>query len=196
MMNTPPRKIRIAPSSRVLGTVVPGSVFQASPFAFVPQPFVAESPRLNERIFEESIQATSLATFMENPRAPLIYAVAGNPDDVQAKLFAAYLVGIHMQAVKHAHVEWHSTNGSFHNPFQKEDIDGLSMIVMTNLSPVATQTKLDKVRDICEKYDRIPRVLVIAGEDPISFMATRVYLPCNALAYFSDSMIKKRVEVL
>ena len=192
----PSSKIRINPSQKQLGTLVPGSVFRTPPFVFVPQAFVAESPRLNERIFEESVQYDSLATFREDPMTPMVYAVAGNPDDGQARMFAAYLVGLHLAARKNAHVEWHSVNGSFANPFAKEDIDGLSMIVLTNLSPVATQTKLDKVRDICEKYDHIPRILVIAGEDPISFMATRVYLPCNALAYFSDSMIKKRVEVL
>jgi len=192
----PSTRIKIAPSQKQLGTLVPGSVFRTPAFPFLPQAFAAESLKLNERIFDESVQYNSLEMFREDPSAPLIYTVAGNPDDGRARLFAAYLVGLHLATHKNAHIEWHSVNGSFANPFLKEDVDGMSMIVLTNLSPVATQTKLDKVRDICEKYEHIPRVLVVAGEDPISFMATRVYLPCNAMAYFSDSMIKKRVEVL
>lgn len=189
-------KVKISPNQKLVHGVVPGSVFRAAPFSFVPQAFIAESERLNERIFDEALQLEGLMAFKEDPRLPLIYTVCGNPDDGQAKLFAAYLVSLHMAAYKHAHVEWHSLNGGFYNPLLKEELSPPSMIVLTNLSPVATGTKLDKVRDICEKWDNIPRVIVAAGEDPISFMATRLYLPCNAMAYFADSMVKKRVDVL
>lgn len=190
------KKLRVAPNQKLVASVVPGSVFRTPPFVFQPQAFVAESERLNERIFSEDLQVQGLNDFKEDPRTPLIYVVSGNPDDGQARLFAALLVNIHMTAHKGHSVEWHSVHGGFNNPLVKEERDSPSMIVLTNLSPNSTQVKLDKVRDICEKWDNVPRVLVVAGEDPISFMATRLYLPCNAMAYFCDSMMKKRVEVL
>ena len=190
------KKTRIAPNAKLVTPTVPGSVFRATPFVFQPQAFVADSERLNERIFSEELQVQSLEDFREDVRAPVIYVVSGNPDDCQARLFAAYLVNIHMLGYKNHSVEWHSVHGGFNNPLVKEERDPPSMIVLTNLSPTSTPVKLDKVRDICDKWDNVPRVLVVAGEDPISFMATRLYLPCNSMAYFCDSMMKKRVDVL
>lgn len=188
-------RLRVDPSSTLLRDIVPGHVWKQAPFRFNPLAFALESERLKEKIVDEDVQMDSYDRFHESPTTPMLYAVGGNPDDSKAKLFAAYLVQVHLRALKsRAHVIWHSVHGGFQNPVLKPQQEP-SMLVVTNLSPVATQVKLDKVRDIADRYPEIPIVLVIAGEDPMSFMMTRLYLPVHGIAYFCEALLKKKVEI-
>lgn len=189
------RRIRIEPNQKFLEGVVPGHVWRTGKFKFSPVAFTPESERLNERIVDETVQLDSYNRFIEDPKLPVVYVVSGNPDDGRAKLFAAHLVQLHMKATKYPKVLWHSVMSNFQNPMLEPPHEP-SMLVVTNLSPVATQAKLDKTRDILERFPDIPVVLVVAGEDPISFMATRLYARVNSLAYFCESLIKRRVEIL
>jgi hypothetical protein len=181
-------------------SIVPGTVWRQHSFKWEPQAFVPESDRLKDTIRDEAIQHRSLKLFMDDPTLPLIYCVAGSPDDSKAKYFAAHLVALHLEKLKaKASVVWFPLYGGFDNPMFKDygyySENDPTMIVLSNLSPTATNVKLDKCRDILERFADIPRVVVVAGEDPFSFMATRLYSPLNAMAFFSESLLKKRVEV-
>lgn len=181
-------------------SIVPGTVWRQRPFKWEPQAFVPESERLKDTIKDEAIQNRSLKLFMDDPLLPLIYCVSGSPDDSKAKYFAAHLVALHLEKLKSkAAVVWFPLYGGFDNPMFRDygyhSENDPTMIVLSNLSPTATNMKLDKCRDILERFADIPRVVVVAGEDPFSFMATRLYSPLNAMAFFSESLLKKRVEV-
>ncbi len=181
---------------------VPGSVWRVSPFKWNPVEFVTESDRLNDKFVTARMQEQSLQRFIEDPEAPVIYGVGGNPDDGKAKLFAAFLVNLHVQRLKgKANVEWHTMYGGFDNPLMKtyDPWDGVTdptMLVLTNLGTSATNLKLDKTRDLLERFANIPRVVVVAGEDPMSYLTTRLNVPINSLAYFCESLIKRKVEVI
>lgn len=179
--------------------VVPGHVFRCPPFKFSPQTFITESEKLNNKFIEEAKQIQSLKMFTLNPKLPMIYSVAGNPDDIKAKYFAAYLVLIHLRALgAKANVVWHSLYGGFENKLVSEyaDVSAPTMLVLTNLTPISTPLKLEKARDIIERYTDIPRIVVSAGMDPISFLSTRLFLQVNGLAYFSDSLVRQTMEVM
>jgi len=186
-----------------LRRVVPGHVWAIPPFKWEPQPFGLESERLNEKVVEARKQNESLSMFMAEPTLPLIYGVSGAPDDTKAKLFAAYLLAVHLAKVKDARIEWAVLYGGFDNQimrkYDKENGDeerDPTILVISNLTPNATSVKLDKARDLIERFQKIPRIVVSAGEDPISFHSTRLYTPINALAYFSESLLKRRVEII
>lgn len=194
-----PKNIAVKQTS-ILRSIVPGSVWRQRPFKWEPQPFAPESERLKEDIKDEAIQNRSLKLFADDPTLPLVYCVAGNPDDSKAKYFAAYLISLHLEKMKSkARVVWQSLYGGFDNPLFKDygyySEDDPTLIVMSNLSPTATGTKLDKCRDNIERFANIPRIVVVAGDDPFSFMMTRLYAPINAMAYFSEKLLKQRVEV-
>jgi hypothetical protein len=70
------------------------------------------------------------------------------------------------------------------------------MLVVTNLTPRSSNLKYEKTRDLLEKHALIPKVLVVVGEDPISFAATRIHSPCHALAYFGSRISKTFNEVI
>lgn len=193
-------KVQQTPTLR---SIVPPSVWRQGPFKWAPVAFGLESDKLSaEKIIEPRVQDQSIMRFLEDPTLPMVYAVSGNPDDQKAKLFAAFLVNAHIQAMGlKANVLWHVMYGGFDNKLLREydEIDGKSspsMLVISNLTPNAPGVKLDKTRDLLQRFTDIPVVIVIAGEDPLSFMATRLFSPVHGLAYFSDALVRKRVEII
>ncbi|QBQ74691.1 DNA exonuclease [Burkholderia phage BcepSauron] len=194
-----PKVIEVKRTPGVLG-VVPGWVWRCSKFRWQPRDFGTENERLRERVIDSSVQDSSLCRFLEDPTTPMTYCVAGSPDDRQALYFAAYLVS-EFQRRSHNAVVWHNLYGGFDNPVLKKydddsNIPDPGLLVLTNLSPQATNTKLDKTRDLLTRFAGIPRILVVAGEDPISFCAARLNVEVNAIAYFRGNTLKQRVEVI
>lgn len=192
----------VVKSSDSLRKVVPSSVWRQGKFVWRPMEFVCESEKLKDKMISASTQEQGLTSFLKDPRQPLLYGVSGNPDDAQAKYFAAYLVSKHIEALGvKASVQWHVLYGGFAQSTVLRSHSDLeerkpTLLVLSNLTLDSTNIKLEKARDLIEHYDDVPVVVVSAGSDPISFFSTRLNLPINALAYFSSSLIKKRVEVI
>jgi hypothetical protein len=177
--------------------IVPSHVWRTSAFKFDPVPFVPDAETLDGKFIEPKVQVASLRRFLKNPEVPMIYGISGNPDDSKAKYFAAYLVEAHLKALgSDANVVWNPVFGGFDNPLMDHDRAPPTMIVLTNLTALSTPMRLEKARDIVEKHPDVPRIVVIAGCDPLSFLATKLFTPINGLAYFSESLIKQRVEVV
>jgi len=164
------------------------------PIRWEPKAFVLENPKLKSRIIEETVIEEGRQAFEENPRQPLTYVVAGNPDDAEALYYAFYLMEVHKRAVRFANPLCVPVLGNF-DPVLKPGGSTPTMLVMHNLSPLSSNLKYEKVRDTLAQFPRIPTVLVVAGEDPISF-AARIHVPCHALAYFTAKTFTAVQEVI
>lgn len=193
-----PSKIEVKQTS-LIRSIVPGYVFRQPAFKYDPTPFALESERLHSKIYESSAQKSSLLRFMQNPQSAMIYGVSGNPDDSKANYFAAYLVWLHIRRVKSPSVIWCPMYGGFTNQLldnaQNGNMSKPTMLVITNLTRTSTNVKLEKARDLITYFEGIPRVVVSAGIDPISFLTTRLYQPIHGLAYFSENLVKGRVQI-
>lgn len=191
------RKLRIrVKDKRLLAGVVHGSVWRQGDFYWEPSAFVIESQRLDNKIVEASVQRESLERFQLDPSSPMIYIVAGNPDDSKAKYFAAYLAYLHKVKMQHrADIHWEAVFGGFENALLRKDIEP-SMLIISNLAENSTAVKIEKTKDLLERWPNIPRVVVCSGEDPISFAATKLYVPCHGLAYFGSNLSKAVQEVI
>lgn len=191
-----PNKIEVAKQGTV-GQTVPGSVWRQSAFKWRPQAFATQSDELNEKFIEPTIQDQSLAQFIKRPSRPMIYGVSGNPDDTKAKLFAAYLMAAHCKTLgSDANPWWIQLTGGFDNPWIDRDKARPTMIVLCGLTPQSTNQKLEKARDIIEAFPNVPRVVVVAGADPLSFVSTRLHVPVHGLAYFCEAIIRSKIEVV
>lgn len=181
--------------------VVPRSTWQQSKFRWDPVPFALESERLNEKIVEAETQNDSMRRWLKDATLPIIYTVCGNPDEVKARYFAAWLAFQHVKqlGVK-ANVVWWPVYGGFDNPLLNKYDSGLqappTLIVLTNLAVNSGGQKVEKARDLLDKFSYVPRIVVGAGTDPISLCSTVLHVPCHSLAYFSEQLVKKKVEVL
>jgi hypothetical protein len=182
---------------------VPRHVLTGQHFKWDPQAFTLESERLKDKLIESTLQDDSLKRWIDDPTLPVVYGVAGSPDDVQARYFAAYLAQIHVRRLGAANsrVVWHSIYGGYKNDLLEDYRNAESqyeptLLVLTNLPSNATAQKLEKARDLIERFSTIPRIVVNAGEDPMSFLLTKLNVQCNGMAYFSADIMRRKVEVI
>jgi hypothetical protein len=191
-----PKRIEVERTGLVQ-QIVPSSVWRCGAFKWDAEAFALESDELNEKFFEPTVQDRSLVRFLKAPLSPMIYGVTGNPDDQKAKLFAAFLVEQHCKrAGSDANPWWITLTGGFDNPWLDRDKRRPTMIVLTNLTAQSTAHKLEKARDIIETYPKVPIVVCGSGMDPVSFLSTKLRVPVNAIAYFCESIVKRRVEIV
>ena len=191
-----PSRIEVAQTGTVAQTV-PGYVWRQAAFKWNPQAFATQSDELNEKFIEPGVQDQSLVQFIKKPSRPMIYGVSGNPDDTKAKLFAAYLMAQHCKRFgSDSNPWWIQLTGGFDNPYLDHNKARPTMIVLCGLTPQSTNQKLEKARDIIEAYPNVPRVVVVAGADPLSFISTRLHVPVHGLAYFCEAIIRSKIEVV
>jgi hypothetical protein len=190
-------KIKILVKNRsLLDGVVHGSIWRQGAFTWEPQAFVLESPKLDGRIIEASVMVESLTNFREHPTVGQTYVVSGNPDDSKAKYFAAYLASIHKERLQHhANIIWENVFGGFDNLLLKKDTDP-SLLILSGLAENSTNIKFEKARDLIERWPDIPKIVICAGEDPISFASSKLHVAAHSIAYFPSRIAKTVQEVL
>lgn len=193
-----PRGLKVHVSREDLWGIFNLPELEITGFRFKPRAFVVENSKLEGKIIEASTQVDSLKRFMANPKQPVTFISAGNPDDVKARYFAAFLAVLHKKHIegqgKRANVLWETMYGSFENPAMRVTEDP-TLLVIDNLSAIPNRVKYDKTRDLLLRWSHIPKVLVVAGEDPVSFAAARLFKPCHGLAYFPGK-ISKSVQTI
>lgn len=176
------------------GIDVPWSVWQQPKFLFNPGDFIVEHPKLKEKLIDELVQVKSLERFHSDPFSPVVYGVAGEPSDSLALYFAAYLTLV-LISKGGKNVAWVPCYGNFSNRLVEnpEDID---MLVIYNLAENSSNTKIEKARDLLVMYPNIPRIVVSAGEDPITFFATKLHHKLNSLFFASSKLSKRASEII
>jgi hypothetical protein len=140
---------------------------------------------------KKTLKLTQLDNFnatLEKPFGrPYIYVIASQPNDGKAKQVAAYLME---QATKGQLANrfprstrgrqtplWHTIYGNWADTLRDGRDEQPSMLVLSNITVNSTNTKIEKLRDILEMYNHIPRVVVITGEDPLTFANTKLMMP-------------------
>lgn len=148
-------------------------------------------------------QITEYTKLIKKPlRMPLIYCIASKPNDQIAKVLGA-MVMAHATAVYSEksskapqikeHPLWHTVTGSFGDSLlDKRNTANPSMLILSNIMATSTNQKLEKVRDLLETYSAIPRIVLVAGMDPITFFNTKLMYPLNG-AFFAckDNVLKE-----
>lgn len=82
---------------------------------------------------------------------------------------------------------WHRVLGNYQDPIRDaKERTNYSMLVLTNVGPDSTNVKIEKVRDILEIHDNIPRIVVVNGSDPVSFFADKLRMPLH-YAFFLNN---------
>lgn len=192
-------KILLKDRSKFLskGVFIPESIWRTKPFTFSPITFGVNTEKLTDKLVGPDVQRKSLQNFIDAPYAPWIYGIASAPSDDIAKYFAAYLV---QQFILHSPpsrntISWHHLYSDFKNSLIEND-EKPSLLVITGLTPNSTSPKLEKARDLLEHFDNIPRLVVIAGEDPITFFATRLHYKLTNLFFSSSSLVKRKIEAV
>ena len=142
-------------------------------------------------------QIAALDSLLNHPlKGSGITCITSFPSDVRAKVIAANIVNRAIdQQIKgavrgKAYPLWHRLYGGFNDTLRDaKDLDPCSLLVLTNIGPDSTQQKLEKLRDLLERYDSIPKIVVVNGSDPVTFFAEKVRMPLK-YALHIDAGIK------
>ncbi len=154
-------------------------------------------------------QVQDLDTLMSGViRGSPVIGISSFPTDLRAKLLACCIMNkvIDKFVTNKGHITqyglplWHKVYGGFKDDLRDDGVNTKpSLLILTNVLVNSTNMKIEKLRDILEKYDDIPRIVVIsgnrsieadiskypvgsipcAGVDPITFFATKLQYPLN-----------------
>lgn len=93
---------------------------------------------------------------------------------------------------------WHRVMGGYNDPLRDvkdSERPNISMLILTNVGVDSTPHKIEKIRDLLEIYDNIPRVVVMNGSDPISFFADKIRMSMQ-YAIFMDNKRSDKQDLL
>ncbi len=152
-------------------------------------------------------QITAFKNVIAEPfKKPYIYCIGGLINDSQAKLMALKIMlkAVYIQnMVRESNGDdnphelqevfqskdlplWHTLLGGFGDKL-RDTKNKPSLLILSNLTVNSTPTKLEKLRDILEIHAEIPRIVIIAGTDPISFFRHQIFYPLHFSAYLTTN---------
>jgi len=118
-------------------------------------------------------------------------------NDVESR--ALTLAGaIFMEAVRHSYESrnsvvlplWHWVQGGHWDRIRdnrnSENITNFSMLCLANIAENSTPEKLEKVRDLLWLHNHLPRIVVVAGGDPLTFCVNKLYMRPHRIAYLGS----------
>lgn len=129
---------------------------------------------------------------------PYLMVIASSPNDMRAKLAAAFLLEKAMARFRKGGISgslplWHTITGAFADKFRDNETSlKPSMLILSTVVKDSSNVKVEKLRDLLEQFNAVPRVVVLSGQDPLSFVNTRLFLAMNYCLNISQSA---RVEL-
>lgn len=159
-------------------------------------PIDSKIDHLNVRSFNQDKQLKAYNTVINSLHKPIRLCISSIPSDLVAKQVALSIMA--KATIKHPDIVnkrqgvlvdkplWVNVYGGFSN--QVMNLEPLpSLLVLSNINVNSSASKLEKVRDILEKYDTIPIIIVIGGTDPLTFFSTKLFYPISHCLYLSRS---------
>lgn len=132
-------------------------------------------PSEQRRVFEQTIKYPTKTAYL--------YVIGAKNTDLLPKI-AAFL--IYKSAFNLATSPyWHYIDGSFKDKlrddenFRSYSVPSPNLLVLTGLATNSSAIKFDKCRDLLEMYSNIPRIVVVQGENPLTFNDNHLFMTVN-----------------
>lgn len=165
--------------------------------------------KMQPQIIKKSEQINDFFEVMESPfLKPYIYIISGRPSDVRACCVAATLMIqaslIHAQLKSDKEHNPQSRFGKMERPLwvkltndYKDNMPSLhskpSFLILSNLTPNSSNFKNEKLRDILECHDTIPRVIISNETDPLTFSRSKIFVKPHYVMMLDSN--KKKMEL-
>jgi hypothetical protein len=168
-------------------------------------------PKISEvktRNVGEQKQIECYQKLMANPlKGSGTFVVNSFPTDLRAKQLAAVVMNRAMdiysdfdnrhRAGRSAPMWIKLTGYSSHDVIKQIRETNPCMLIITNINDESTPYKIEKLRDILDVFDSIPKLVVTAGQDPLTFFARKLYYPVTAaIRIGSDQKITHILDML
>lgn len=154
----------------------------------------SDIPGMKVKRIPKKRQLSSLRDIRKNPfKLPYLAVISSMPNDQKAKLVAASI----METALSKHMGnrntfsrnpplWHTLVGGFGDKLLDEKP---SLLIISNITYTSSDHKIEKLRDLLETHHDIPRIVVMSGNDPVSFMNSRVHLAMNYGIFITTSYV-------
>ena len=146
-------------------------------------------------------QYRSFETLLEHPlRTSYSVGIGSFPSDMRAKYLAQHLmsaaIDYHLKQRKGTRSLplWHRVYGGLTDTLRDKPIQDMPcMLIISNVNAGSSNFKLEKVRDLLEKYSDIPRIVVTGGEPPCDLFANKLFAPCRYALYIGPDNRDKSI---
>ena len=138
------------------------------------------------RLIPATVQLAQYRRSWENPTGSWLMVI-GTYGDEDMALVAA--LGLMLKAtIKNAENPsiynrpffWRLFGGNYDKLRQNDEfrngIGNIGILILNNLAENSTVEKIEKARDLCSLYSDIPKVIVVAGTDPMVFSLEKLHL--------------------
>lgn len=158
-------------------------------------------PNIMSRNVSVLKQYKVLKSYIEHPlRGSHTICISSFPSDLKAKHLAIHLMSIACEQHRAGHHKpgralplWYRVYGGFSNPLIDKPVQEVpSLLIISNVGTSSSQLKIEKVRDLLEKYSEIPKIVVTGGEAPCNLFANKFHYALRAGIYLGpDNRIRE-----
>lgn len=182
--------MKIQLTDKRLRRVVPGFVYQQTPFDFSPLGFGIEVSD-QELVYTKQVQRKSVMEFIAHPFGSQNFIITGYTDDSKALYLASYLIQAHLKKGG-ANPLWITLTSDTKD---YETLTEPSLICISNITAQSTPSRFQKCRDLIYRFYKCPRIIVGCGLDPIRFGALKLHIPVNRMVYFKSGLDAETITV-
>jgi hypothetical protein len=152
-------------------------------------------PRVLPKGISTGKQLRALTHILENPlRGSYTVGIGSFPSDLRAKYMAQTIMDAAIDAYN-THRRpgrslplWHRVYGGLTDNLRDKPIQEMPcMLILSNVNEGSSNFKLEKVRDLLEKFSEIPRIVITGGEPPCDLFANKLYYPMRYGIYLGPS---------
>lgn len=182
------------------GVDLPGYLYRnGNTLTFQPQAFsIGDNDKgyLKQKFIEARYQVAGAEDFLAAPKAPEVYGISSEPDDVKALFYAAYLVQCYVERVPNARVKWLPLYKAVHDRDFFREPAPCDLLVVSGVYLNTIPFRLEIVRDLLSMYSHIPRLVTIGGTDALTMFKTQLHVELHKFAHFDSAAVRKTVEVV
>lgn len=188
-------KISVSPKlSKRLGRYGgPTHLDTLSPFEleeYVPA-FQSNSPYIQPVRVSKNKQLDFFDKVYDNPYfGPYTMCIGAAPYDNKALMLAANIFEVAIKQSRTA-PKWIT---SYSVDMRTDMQDRPPLLVLSNLFTDSNNFRIQTVRDFLVKYAKIPKIVVVSGEDPISFMYGRLNSHITGCVFIQEKTAKRVVK--
>lgn len=158
-------------------------------------------PRTIAKTIATGKQFKALQSIMENPlRTNYTLGIGSFPSDLRAKYLAVMIMNRAIEEHRRNRRPgrsmplWYRVYGGLGDSLRDRPIQEMPcMLILSNVNEGSSNFKLEKVRDLLEKYSEIPRIVVTGGEPPCDLFANKLYYPLRHAVYIGPSNVVKEI---
>ena len=130
-----------------------------------------------------------------------VVGISSFPSDLRAKYLAIYYMSLAIEEYRKGNKKpgrgmpvWHRVYGGFTDQLRDKPPNEIPcMLVIANVNLTSTPQKIEKVRDLLERYSEIPRIIVTGGEPCCSLFAHKLFYPMRAGLYLGPDNREREV---